>query len=60
MKTGELLAMKEIALLPNDNRTMRQIADELKIFEGIHHKNLVGYYGIEIHRVSHLPKKITL
>nr|CAH0104726.1 unnamed protein product [Daphnia galeata] len=49
-KTGELMAMKEIALQPNDHRTIRSVADELHIFEGIHHPHLVRYYGLEIHR----------
>lgn len=49
-KTGELMAMKEIALQPGDHRTVRNIADELRIFEGIHHPHLVHYYGVEIHR----------
>lgn len=42
--------MKEIALQPNDHRTIRSVADELHIFEGIHHPHLVSYYGLEIHR----------
>lgn len=42
--------MKEIALQPGDHRTVRNIADELRIFEGIHHPHLVHYYGVEIHR----------
>ena len=42
--------MKEIALQPNDHRTIRSVADELHIFEGIHHPHLVRYYGLEIHR----------
>lgn len=49
-ETGELMAMKEIALQPNDHRTIKNVAIELKIFEGIHHENLVRYYGVEIHR----------
>lgn len=38
-------------LQPNDHKTIKEIADELKIFEGIRHKYLVRYYGVEIHRV---------
>lgn len=49
-ETGELMAMKEIALQPNDHRTIKNVAVELKIFEGIHHENIVRYYGVEIHR----------
>jgi len=51
-ETGELMAMKEIQLQPNDHRTIRRVAEELRIFEGIQHNNLVRYYGVEIHRVS--------
>ncbi|XP_046391955.1 mitogen-activated protein kinase kinase kinase 4 isoform X2 [Ischnura elegans] len=50
-RTGELMAMKEIPLHPNDHRTViRSVAEELRIFEGIHHRHLVRYYGVEIHR----------
>lgn len=49
-ETGELMAMKEIQLQPNDHRTIRRVAEELRIFEGIQHNNLVRYYGVEIHR----------
>ncbi|CRK88476.1 CLUMA_CG002214, isoform A [Clunio marinus] len=30
--------------------TIKKVAEELKIFEGIHHRHLVKYYGVEIHR----------
>ncbi|XP_037079140.1 LOW QUALITY PROTEIN: mitogen-activated protein kinase kinase kinase 4-like [Pollicipes pollicipes] len=49
-KTGDLMAMKEIHLQPNDHKTIRSVAEELKILEGINHKHLVKYYGVEIHR----------
>lgn len=49
-QTGELMAVKEIALQPNDRRTIQNIALEIKIFEGIKHENLVRYYGVEIHK----------
>lgn len=49
--TGEMMAMKEIAMQHNDTHTVRRIAEELKILEGIQHKNLVQYYGLEVHRV---------
>lgn len=52
--TGEMMAMKEIALQHNDNLTIRRIAEELKILEGINQKNLVKYYGLEVHRVIFL------
>ena len=51
-QTGELLAMKEVQLQPGDHRAIRRVAEELQIFEGIQHKHLVRYYGLEIHRVS--------
>ena len=49
-ETGDIMAMKEIPLQPNDHRTLRSVADELKIFESIHHPHLVKHFGVEIHR----------
>ncbi|KAF7988197.1 hypothetical protein HCN44_007691 [Aphidius gifuensis] len=49
-QTGELLAMKEMPLQPGNRSSISSVVKELEIFEGIHHKNLVGYYGMEIHR----------
>lgn len=51
-ETGELMAMKEIQLQPFDYKAIRNVAVELRIFEGINHENLVRYYGVEIHRVN--------
>ncbi|XP_063702661.1 mitogen-activated protein kinase kinase kinase 4 isoform X2 [Culicoides brevitarsis] len=48
--TGELMAMKEIPITPGETRAIKRVAEELKIFEGIQHKHLVKYYGVEIHR----------
>ncbi|XP_075215623.1 mitogen-activated protein kinase kinase kinase 4 isoform X2 [Lycorma delicatula] len=48
--TGELMAVKEIVLQPNDRRTIQNVALEIKIFEGINHEHLVRYYGVEIHK----------
>ncbi|XP_016936604.4 mitogen-activated protein kinase kinase kinase 4 isoform X1 [Drosophila suzukii] len=48
--TGELMAMKEIAIQPGETRALKNVAEELKILEGIKHNNLVRYYGIEVHR----------
>ena len=48
--TGEMIAMKEIHLQPNDHRAVKETIDEIKTFEGIKHPNLVRYYGVEIHR----------
>ncbi|XP_063987040.1 mitogen-activated protein kinase kinase kinase 4 isoform X3 [Diachasmimorpha longicaudata] len=49
-QTGELLAMKEVPLQPGDHRAVRRLVEELQIFEGIQHKHLVRYDGIEIQR----------
>lgn len=49
--TGELMAMKEIPIQAGETGTIKNVAKELKIFEGIHHGHLVKYYGVEIHRV---------
>ncbi|KAF5306496.1 hypothetical protein FQR65_LT07324 [Abscondita terminalis] len=48
--TGEMMAVKEIALQRNDKHTIRQVAEELKILEGISHNNLVKYFGLEVHK----------
>ncbi|XP_055622452.1 mitogen-activated protein kinase kinase kinase 4 isoform X2 [Toxorhynchites rutilus septentrionalis] len=48
--SGELMAMKEIAIQPGETSAIRKVAEELKIFEGINHRNLVKYHGVEIHR----------
>lgn len=49
--TGDMMAVKEIPLQHNDNVTVKRVAEELKILEGIVHDNLVRYYGVEIHKV---------
>lgn len=53
--------MKVLPLQPNDHRSIRRVADEFRIFEGINHPHLVKCYGVEIHNVrillsSHLAK----
>ncbi|CAG9822697.1 unnamed protein product [Phaedon cochleariae] len=48
--TGDLMAVKEIALQHNDTATIKRVAEEMKILEGIVHKNLVRYYGMEVHK----------
>lgn len=58
--TGELMAMKEITIQPNETRAIKNVAEELKIFEGISHKYLVKYYGVEIHRVSFTRNDLSL
>lgn len=45
----------QIRFQPNDHKTIKETADELKIFEGIKHPNLVRYFGVELHRVSRRP-----
>jgi mitogen-activated protein kinase kinase kinase 4 len=50
--TGELMAMKEIPIQAGETETIENVAKELKIFEGISHRHLVKYYGVEVHRVS--------
>ena len=52
MDTGQMMAVKEIRFAPNDHQTIKEVADEIKLFEGIQHRNLVQYYGVELHRVS--------
>uniref|UniRef100_A0A8C2QZ04 Mitogen-activated protein kinase kinase kinase 4 n=1 Tax=Capra hircus TaxID=9925 RepID=A0A8C2QZ04_CAPHI len=42
--------MAPIRFQPNDHKTIKETADELKIFEGIKHPNLVRYFGVELHR----------
>ena len=37
----------------------KEVIDEIKIFEGINHPNLVKYYGVEVHRVSNGPLILT-
>lgn len=50
------MAMKEIVIQPGETKAIRNVAEELKIFEGIIHKHLVKVYGVEIHRVSVICK----
>ncbi|OAF69269.1 hypothetical protein A3Q56_02933 [Intoshia linei] len=47
--SGDLLAMKEIKYQPIDYCIAKDIADELKLFEGISHPNLVKYHGISVY-----------
>ncbi|CAG9765356.1 unnamed protein product [Ceutorhynchus assimilis] len=48
-KTGEMMAVKEIAIQHNDTVTIKRISSEMKILEGISHNNLVKYYGVEVY-----------
>lgn len=47
-----MMAVKEIALQHNDSITIKRVSDEMKILEGISHRNLVKYYGVEVYTVS--------
>ena len=49
-ETGDIMAMKEIPLQHNDHKTLKSVAEELRIFESIHHPHLVKHFGVEIHR----------
>ncbi|XP_044761348.1 mitogen-activated protein kinase kinase kinase 4 isoform X2 [Coccinella septempunctata] len=48
--TGEMMALKEIPIQNNDDGSFMRATDEMKVLEGISHRNLVKYYGTEIHR----------
>ncbi|XP_068698407.1 mitogen-activated protein kinase kinase kinase 4-like isoform X1 [Montipora foliosa] len=50
LDTGEMMAVKQIKFQPNDHGEIRDLADEIKNFEGIRHESLVRYYGVELHR----------
>ncbi|XP_052808624.1 mitogen-activated protein kinase kinase kinase 4-like isoform X2 [Mya arenaria] len=51
MDTGVLMAMKEMKFPSADMQShFKDIIDEIKIFEGISHPNLVKYFGVEVHR----------
>ena len=52
--TGEMMAVKEIAFLHNDVYTIRKMTEEIKILEGITHKHIIKYYGIEVRKVCTL------
>ena len=50
-ETGDIMAMKELPLQPNDHKTLRNVAEELRIFESIRHKHLINHYGVEVGRL---------
>ncbi|KZS93229.1 hypothetical protein SISNIDRAFT_549623 [Sistotremastrum niveocremeum HHB9708] len=52
MDTGSLMAVKEIRFqdVAGISNLFKQIMDELKVMEMLHHPNVVEYYGIEVHR----------
>ena len=41
-------------LQPNDHKTLRNVAEELRIFESIRHKHLINHYGVEVGRKKSL------
>lgn len=51
-ETVNLIFLLQIKFQPNDHGEIRDLADEIKNFEGIRHESLVKYYGVELHRVS--------
>lgn len=58
--TGEMMAVKEIAIQPNDAHTIRNVCAELKIMEGLNHKNIIKYYGLEVQKVFYFKNKLLL
>ncbi|KAG7310205.1 hypothetical protein JYU34_004759 [Plutella xylostella] len=48
-ETGQLLAMKELAVGAGDRRLPRA-CNELRVLEGVTHPHLVRYHGAELHR----------
>ena len=55
-ETGDIMAMKELPLQPNDHKTLRNVAEELRIFESIRHKHLINHYGVEVSKKLGLLK----
>ena len=49
--SGQMMAVKEIRFQHNDHQTIKDVAEEIKIFEELNHPGLVKYYGVEVHRV---------
>ncbi|KAL1505934.1 hypothetical protein ABEB36_005380 [Hypothenemus hampei] len=47
--TGEMMAVKELLIQHNDMVTIKRVSTEMKILEGISHRNLVKYYGVEVY-----------
>jgi mitogen-activated protein kinase kinase kinase len=52
LDSGALMAVKEIKFteLAGSPTVIKQITDELRVMEMLHHPNIVEYYGIEVHR----------
>lgn len=52
LDTGSVMAVKEIRVqdVAGTPNLYKQIQDELRVMEMLHHPNIVEYYGIEVHR----------
>ncbi|EJD04261.1 uncharacterized protein FOMMEDRAFT_28004 [Fomitiporia mediterranea MF3/22] len=52
LDTGSVMAVKEIRVqdVTGTPNLYKQIQDELRVMEMLHHPNIVEYYGIEVHR----------
>ena len=59
-ETGDIMAMKELPLQPNDHKTLRNVAEELRIFESIRHKHLINHYGVEVGRQNKMLVRATV
>jgi hypothetical protein len=55
-RTHQLMAMKQIER--KDQRELLSLIDEVKNLTGIHHPNLVRYFGYEVHRVRDYDLKV--
>ena len=42
----------QVSLRGTSSGTIREIANEIQIMEGLKHPHLVQYYGVEVHKVS--------
>ena len=43
---------RQVSLRGTSSGTIREIANEIQIMEGLKHPHLVQYYGVEVHKVS--------
>ncbi|TDL28867.1 hypothetical protein BD410DRAFT_760578 [Rickenella mellea] len=52
LDSGSVMAVKEVRYqeVPGMPNLYKQIQDELRVMEMLHHPNVVEYYGIEVHR----------
>ncbi|XP_052690714.1 uncharacterized protein LOC128168574 [Crassostrea angulata] len=47
----ESLTELKMKFQANDHQALKELADEIILFEGIQHPNLVQYHGVKVHRV---------